>query len=157
MYKSIGSKGAKEKALKNFNKSLALIIFSLFAIIIFLSSCTYMYTKSNNSFSTLGSNITQEVIELSVQYKKLRNKLRYINRDERNDDLVNYGGLLHTTLIKLGELLGNSSNTRKDIINIMGEPDAVRQEDEKEYLIYFLFVKMKPFKNLSGILHLNNY
>lgn len=75
--------------------------------------------------------------ELAEQYRNLRKIRGYFSGGEWNDDVDQHGGRLHTILIELSKALGHPPHTRAEIILLMGEPDAVRQQDSEEHLIYF--------------------
>ena len=80
---------------------------------------------------------TTEVVELAKKFQDLRKEKGHFSGGDWNDALDSYGGQLHTTMVALGELLGQPAYARTDIVRLMGEPDAVRSQKGKEHLIYF--------------------
>jgi hypothetical protein len=72
-------------------------------------------------------NITdKELQDLLKEYKELRkSKGWFTGGKEWNKELDAWDGRLHNIMGTLGQVLGNVKYTKKDIINLMGEPDAI--------------------------------
>jgi hypothetical protein len=97
-------------------------IFILFLIIINLLPC-YAAGECNDKDLNL----------LLEEYKELREKKGWFEGGhEWNKELDSWDGRFHTLMAELGEILGNSKYTEKDIINLMGEPDAIYREGDKK-------------------------
>jgi hypothetical protein len=81
---------------------------------------------------------TNEVAEPATEYRQLRNEREQSSGEEWIDDLDNFGGRLHVVMTQLGEILGQTRcYSRTDVIQLLGEPDAIREEGGKVSLIYF--------------------
>lgn len=79
----------------------------------------------------------EELRALSQRYGELRSIRGHFSGGSWNDDVDRFGGPLHQTLTRLGEILGNPAYTREDVVLWMGEPDAVRRQDSEEDLVYY--------------------
>lgn len=94
-----------------------------------------------------------ETMALINQYRDLRIRRSQLPAGQFDKDLDDYRGELHKVLFELGNRLGHAPCTRENIVKLLGEPDALRNEkqmhgflnskrtvksdDKREYLIYF--------------------
>ena len=81
--------------------------------------------------------VSEEISELLEEYAELRKERGHFDGGEWDEDLDSWGGRLHTAMTRLGETLGHPPHARADVVRLMGEPDAVRERDTEEHLIYF--------------------
>jgi hypothetical protein len=132
-------------------------IISLTAILFFTG---VLHAQSNDSNSRCRG-LNKNVVALISQYKELREKRRQLPPGTYDRDLSDDGGKLHEVLFSLGVELGRPPYTKRDIVECLGEPDAIKNEkwmsnyldiynrelkksgrkvekkDNREYLIYF--------------------
>jgi hypothetical protein len=78
-----------------------------------------------------------ELPALIDEYRQLRQEREQSSGNEWINELDSYGGRLHVVMTQLGEILGNSSYSRSEIVQLLGEPNAIREEENQVYLIYF--------------------
>lgn len=105
--------------------------------------------------------VNEKVAALVSQYKTLRDKRRQLPPGTYDKDLNADGGKLSKVLSSLGAELGHPSYTKRNIIECLGDPDAIKKhkqmgnfldlyhrelrksgrkiekESNREYLIYF--------------------
>jgi hypothetical protein len=78
--------------------------------------------------------LSKKVLTLISEYKTLRERRSHLPEGVYDKDLRNYGGKLHQVLASLGEELGHAPFTKQQIVECVGEPDAVKNS-----------VQMRPF------------
>jgi hypothetical protein len=71
------------------------------------------------------SDPTQRVTDLAREYRELRAKRRQLPPGVRSRELDDSGGRLEYCLSVLGAELGHPPQTRKGIVEYLGQPDAV--------------------------------
>jgi hypothetical protein len=76
------------------------------------------------------SDSTQRVTDLAREYRELRAKRRQLPPEVRSRELDDSGGRLEHCLSILGDELGHPPHTRKEIVEYLGEPDAIRANRE---------------------------
>ncbi|MFC1743666.1 hypothetical protein ACFL35_06700 [Candidatus Riflebacteria bacterium] len=118
------------------------ISMSLFLFIL-LISCSRATQSTKNSFNAdldrvVGQKtVDKETISLANEYKNLRKQPSHWKGGKWNDDIDKFGERMNIVLREPGKRLGNTGSTKSQLIELMGEPDAGRQEDDRELLIYF--------------------
>lgn len=115
-----------------------------------------------NDFKNKCEGLSQKAARLVSQYKVLRDRRLTATAPGIFDkDLQGHGGKLHRVLSALGVELGHPPHTKKNVVNCLGKPDAVRNnarmrkfleiynrelrktgrktedKSDREYLIYF--------------------
>jgi hypothetical protein len=105
--------------------------------------------------------MNKKVGALIQEYRDLRIRRARLQPGEYDRDLNDYGGRLHEVLSSLGEELGHPPYLKKEIVDCLGKPDAVKnrkqmgglleiynrelrkagrkieEKSNREYLIYF--------------------
>jgi hypothetical protein len=105
--------------------------------------------------------VNKKVAALVQEYKDLRVRRSRLPEGTYDGDLNGYGGKLHEVLSSLGEELGHPPYLKKEIVDCLGKPDAVKnrkqmgglldihnrelrkagreieEKSNREYLIYF--------------------
>jgi hypothetical protein len=79
----------------------------------------------------------EETISLGREYKLLRSKPSYFRNGNWDDDIDKFGGRMHILLQELGKRVSDSDYSKAQLIDLMGNPDSIRNDDGKEILIYF--------------------
>src|SRR5436190_19945198 len=74
--------------------------------------------------------LDKKVILLVNEYKELRERRRHWPDGAYDKDLRDHGGKLHRVLDSLGTELGRAPYTKKTIVACLGEPDAIRKQDQ---------------------------
>ena len=118
------------------------ISLSLFLCILF-AGC-FGGPQSDKSVFTEGSDnevrakaVDKKTISLANEYKNLRKQPSHWKGGQWNDAVDSFGGRMHVVLKELGKRLGDTGYSKSQLIDLIGEPDGVRQEENKEFLIYF--------------------
>src|SRR2546423_15215236 len=133
------------------------LIISLIAILFFAD---ISFSQSKDSGDTC-TGLNKSVTALVSQYKELRDRRRRLAAGTYDKDLSADGGKLHEVLFSLGVELGRPPYTKRNITGCLGEPDAIKSNEqmgnlldiynrelkkagrkievkpEREYLIYF--------------------
>jgi hypothetical protein len=78
-----------------------------------------------------------ETIALAREYRDLRQQSSHWKGGTWNDDVDQFGGRMHVVLQELAKRVSEAGQTRAQVLDLMGEPDAVRKQADEELLIYF--------------------
>jgi hypothetical protein len=74
--------------------------------------------------------LSKKVLALISEYKELRERRARLPEGVHDRDLSSYGGKLHGVLASLGEELGHAPFTKQQIVECVGEPDAVKNSGQ---------------------------
>jgi hypothetical protein len=132
-------------------------VLSLAAVLLFASA---PFAQPKDSVDACRE-MNKKVGALIQEYRDLRIRRARLQPGEYDRDLNDYGGRLHEVLSSLGEELGHPPYLKKEIVDCLGKPDAVKnrkqmgglleiynrelrkagrkieEKSNREYLIYF--------------------
>src|SRR4051794_39308245 len=74
--------------------------------------------------------LDKKVVALVSQYKELRERRHHLPDGVFDKDVRDHGGKLHEVLVSLGTELGHPPYRKKTIVGCLGEPDAIRNENQ---------------------------
>lgn len=86
--------------------------------------------SSANDSAELRKDTGGRVTKLAREYRELRVKRRQLAPGTRLKELDDSGGSLERVLSTLGAELGHPPHTRKTVIALLGQPDAIRGHRE---------------------------
>lgn len=98
------------------------LLISLAALLIFTDPS---FAQTNDS-SRVCRGIKSEAATLITQYRELRERQQRLPVGERDPELSDDGGKLSSVLSALGTELGHPPYTKRNIVECLGAPDAVK-------------------------------
>ena len=69
----------------------------------------------------------------AAEFRSLRAVRGHFDGGDWNDDVDRWMGRKHALMIELGELLGGGAYSRSQVVDLLGEPDAIAVEGEALY------------------------
>ena len=107
----------------------------MIAVVAILILTHYAHAQSHHSTERCNEQ-NKEIASLIQQYQELRERRQQLRAGGVFDaDLDSDKGKLHEFLYKLGEELGHPPDTKEKILRCLGEPDAMKNENEMSGLL----------------------
>jgi hypothetical protein len=95
------------------------------AVVLLIAGLSFAQSKESG-----GKCINEKVAALASRYKELRERRQRVPKGKFDQELDDDRGRFHDVLYSLGVELGRSPYTRQNIIECLGEPDAIKKSGE---------------------------
>ena len=103
---------------------------SAILILLLLSGCA---GRTGVSSGPTPVPIPGPIHEQAEEFRRLRAVEGHFNGGEWNDDVDRWMGKQHALMVDLGERLGTGTYSRSQVVDLLGEPDAIAVEGDALY------------------------
>jgi hypothetical protein len=95
------------------------------AVVLFAAGVSFAQSKESGSKC-----MNEKVSALASQYRELRERRQHLPKDKFDQELDDDRGRFHDVLYSLGVELGRSPYSKQNVIECLGEPDAIKKSRE---------------------------